>query len=61
MNIYQRIVLIVGAVILVMVVFRGEVGAYRYYGDVIEAMVKGVGVVGGTMLIFFALKGIGKK
>ncbi len=61
MNIYQRIVLIIGAVILLIVFFKTFEGGEIHYYFSITAIAKGVGVVGATILVFFALKGIGKK
>jgi hypothetical protein len=62
MNIYQKIVLIIGALVILTLFF------FTYGGDkfhpfyAIVALVKGAGVIGATLLIFFALKGIkGKK
>lgn len=61
MNIYQRIVLIVGAVILLTVVFKTFEGGEIHYLFSIKAITKGLGVIGATILVFFALKGIGIK
>ena len=61
MNIYQRIVLIVGAVILLIVVFKTFEGGGVYYMYSIQAIVKGLGVAGATILVFFALKGKGNN
>lgn len=61
MNIYQRIVLIVGAVILLIVVFKTFEGGAIYYAFSIMAIAKGLGVAVATILVFFALKDIGKK
>lgn len=65
MNIYQRIVLILGALVLFVSV-GDTIGRLSY--DTIDYLTGGViiigkllTIIGGTVLIFFALKGIKKK
>ena len=86
MNLYQRIVLILGAVALIIVIWTAPKMLYtqgQYYDmnkylerlerydrlekdlapiiDYKTVSVRAVGVVGTTLLVFFALKGMGKK
>jgi uncharacterized protein with PQ loop repeat len=55
MNIYQRIVLILGGLLLFIVLASGS---YIRTPTLIQNIVM---IVGPTLLIFWALKGIGKK
>ncbi len=64
MNIYQRIVLILGALVLFVSV-GDTIGRLSYDIDYLTGGVIIIGklltIIGGTVLIFFALKGIKKK
>ena len=57
MNEWQRIVLMIGAVALIWVVWAGP-GYYISKGVEIIYL-KLIGVIGATLFVFFALKGIG--
>jgi hypothetical protein len=65
MNIYQRIILILGAIALVVAilttpqVFYTSDHAYMVFLNI--AVGRSIGVIGATVLIFFALKGINNK
>ena len=76
MNIYQRIILILGALFFIIVIWTAPTVQYTVNGmvlvggtgrnlanvlDYITALTRGAGVVGATFLLFFAFKGIGKK
>lgn len=76
MNIYQRIVLILGAIALVIAIWTTPQlvivqGTYaKPTGDLVQlqpiiapstALIRSVGVIGVTVLIFFGLKGIGER
>ena len=65
MNIFQRIVLIVGALIFAFVIFdtfteaEQRIGTYPFLAA--KALAMGCAVIGATVLIFFALKGLRSK
>ena len=78
MNMYQRIVLMAGAIILIVVIWTcpkmiitqgqyfkvGMVGNTKAFAEIIEinsAIARSIGVIGATLLTFFALKDISKK
>ena len=75
MNIYQRIVLLLGAIALIFVIWTSPKyvtikgsrirasngGMYATSIDYSTVMAKSIGVIGSTLFIFFTLKGIGKK
>lgn len=76
MNKYQRIILILGAFFLFFVIWTAPMLQYAAHGDVIivgtdinyvteldykTALLRDLGIVGATLLLFIAFKGISNK
>jgi len=70
MNLYQKIVLILGAIVLPIIIWTSPRGSYwqnsffENQGNIIHfesALIRAILVIGCTLLVFFALKGIGGK